>query len=454
MAATSQRQLRTLPAGRTGTAGRSLLLLVALSQCLGATGGKLFMQARSPSPSPQGSSAGVVQLLDMQQASGDASTGGPAAGSASATSFGPNGCVGLSKSSLGTCVIKVACGKQDVSKVDFSFVCLGKSAATKQHSYGVGGFDADEVFDSGVPCDSCTTVAYAQLSGGKLVHNEVLESSEEGAPADAAAALAKAPSPSDERALNSGEPDAHDDDLQGLAKAPSPGKRQFKGVVEDLLPNSTVKKEGDDAAFFGPSACISTYLSKTNTCIIQTRCRGVDLSNFAVGVTCLDKTGDYTRYLFGKNGFEAEEIFDTTLPCQACIGVGDQPSYQLSGLVPKTMVEDLSSLKSELSALRKEVTMMKNGNDAKEQKGPASGKLAPAPSPASRPAATAPSPSRMSNASEAANATDGAGANATKATAKKASQLLDASSALASGDAAEPKPTTVRDLLRRLVKEH
>uniref|UniRef100_A0A7S1S373 Uncharacterized protein n=1 Tax=Alexandrium catenella TaxID=2925 RepID=A0A7S1S373_ALECA len=443
MAAFSQAQSRFPSSGRAGmTRGSLMMLAAALSQPAGVAAGGNFMEMR-----PQQNPEVVAHLLDMREAFPKAPDNGTFAdGPAHPTHFGPDGCVGLLKSNLGTCVIRADCGKADVSKVDFSFVCLSKEAVTKQHSYGVGGFDADEVFDSGVPCDGCSTVAYAQLTGGKLVHNEVLKAG--GGADDSAAAKRTLTSVeggnrSDDRADQTGTDDQHGQKSGGgQHDGQTGGQKQFrgKGVTEDRMSTPAITRMSQEAAFFGPSACIATYLSQTGTCIIQTRCRGVDLSSFAVGVTCLDKTGDYTRYLFGKNGFDDEEIFDTTLPCKACVGVGEQPSYQLSGLVPKAIVQDLSSLKSELSSLRREVTQLKTISKSKDKKNA----LRPASSPA-------PAPSQADDSDDGGNTTNTKPAKSAGKDAKAGQQLLDASSD--TGDAAGSGKLTVRDLLRRLVKQ-
>jgi len=361
---------------RAGSSWAALSLLLAISGHLGAASASSTRRLRSRMPS---------QLLAMRKVT---------QAKPSATAFGPNNCVRLSKSSLGTCVITLTCGAADVSQVDFSFVCINRNAALKkaQHSYGTGGFNADEVFDSGVACDSCTTVEYARLTGGSPVHNELLT----------------APSPSHES----------------------------KGVFEGLVPTTTLAPQRDESAFFGPQACISTYLSRGGTCMIQTRCRHVDLSNFAVGITCLDKTGDYTRYIFGKNGFGEEELFDTTLPCHACLGVGDQPSYQLSGLVPKTIVEDLGSLRAELASLKSEVATLKGSGSGSTN----------ATSKERRESGTS-----TDSSSSTANATSnesGTSTNSSNSTANKVGKQLLATSA---GNV-ESKPLSVRDLLRRLAR--
>jgi len=139
---------------------------------------------------------------------------------------------------------------------------------------------------------------------------------------------------------------------RGLAKAPAPTGGLAKAPAPDM-PNT------QQVAFFGPKSCVATYLSESGSCLIQTRCAGIDISEFGVGVTCVDRAGDYTRYVFGKGGFQDEEIFDTTLRCSICAGVGDAPAYQLRGVLPKTVIQDVSSLKAEVKLLRSEVATLR-----------------------------------------------------------------------------------------------
>lgn len=67
--------------------------------------------------------------------------------------FGPKKCVTISRSSQGSCVLTTNCEGADTSKTEFAFDCIGKHVV--RHSFGVGGFDADEEFDTDVKCDRC-----------------------------------------------------------------------------------------------------------------------------------------------------------------------------------------------------------------------------------------------------------------------------------------------------------
>jgi len=74
-----------------------------------------------------------------------------------AVRFGPADCVSLELSGSGTCVITTDCQGQDTSNVEFAFDCEGAEGdAVMRHSFGRGGFDANEQFDTEVRCSRCS----------------------------------------------------------------------------------------------------------------------------------------------------------------------------------------------------------------------------------------------------------------------------------------------------------
>lgn len=238
--------------------------------------------------------------------------------------LGPDGCVSLSRSAEGTCIISTDCSA-NTSDTEFAFVCFNPGSAVPHalHSFGRGGFAPREAFDTGVRCGSCASVEYALSADGPLLKG----------------ALA---APSDQPSLPYEEP-----------------------LGSDVAGNASTGALGAAArrvqtAFYGPSSCVATFLSPRGTCMIETKCSSVPgLADFTVGLTCLDETGDYTRYLFGKGSFQPEEVFDSTLRCQACLGVGDEPVQQLRSMVPKLLVQDVASLRDEVRTLRREVTLLR-----------------------------------------------------------------------------------------------
>jgi len=90
--------------------------------------------------------------------------------------FGPQGCVQLSRSEGGSCVITTNCDGSDLSTTDFGFDCANKKAITR-HSFGTGGFEAFEEFDSHIMCDKCENVLSVRIPAPKVhkkMHPEVV----------------------------------------------------------------------------------------------------------------------------------------------------------------------------------------------------------------------------------------------------------------------------------------
>jgi hypothetical protein len=218
-----------------------------------------------------------------------------------AKSFGPDNCVSLTRSELtGTCVIRAECVGKSISDVEFAFVCTNPDAPVPLalHSYGQGGFLPDETYDSGVECASCSVHEKAKkATGTQLLH-------------------------------------ASDED-----------SKEHQALVTTT----------GQVAKFGPGECVSAFRSDAGTCMIQTRCTGQSLSGYDVGVTCVDDTGDYTRYSFGNDAFLSEETFNTRIPCSECLGTGDEAHWsgkQRHALVPKAFVDDLNTVRSELRSIK------------------------------------------------------------------------------------------------------
>eukprot|EP00927_Polykrikos_kofoidii_P065262 TRINITY_DN61041_c0_g1_i1.p1 TRINITY_DN61041_c0_g1~~TRINITY_DN61041_c0_g1_i1.p1 ORF type:complete len:544 (-),score=92.90 TRINITY_DN61041_c0_g1_i1:69-1700(-) len=254
---------------------------------------------------------------------------------ATSTVFGPNNCVSLTKSQTQTCVISTDCSAESIPQVSFAFVCIngtGETLRRNLHSYGMGGFEPQEKFDSGVTCDSCMTVdsAFAAVKQSRSDADASVAVLEQ------AAAIPKKAAPSPK-----GSPSTPKSAPRSLASSPA----LSTGAM----------------AMYGPSACISTYLSTGGTCLIQTRCQQQEISDFNVGVTCVDSTGDFTRYLFGKSAFIAEEIFDTRLRCAECLGIGSKPRFQRSAVLPKALVQEVSALHIEVKNLRDRVQSGSSG---------------------------------------------------------------------------------------------
>lgn len=234
-----------------------------------------------------------------------------------ATAFGPDGCVSLSSTKDGTCEITTNCKGRDLSDTEFAFVCINPSNAQPYtlHTYGKGGFNVEESFDTGIECDRCATVTSAFAKHGPL----------------ASSARSKA----DEDLLKDSNPEP-----------PPPEPTTTTTTTTEL-----------ETAYFGPDGCFATWLSNQGTCIVRTKCKGKDISKFNPGLTCTDKAGGYTRYYLGLNTFEDEETFDSTLKCEACVGVGDDSGKQVTGLLPKNMLQEFGILEQAVSQLKRKADL-------------------------------------------------------------------------------------------------
>mmetsp|Transcript_144873 Transcript_144873/g.255357 ORF Transcript_144873/g.255357 Transcript_144873/m.255357 type:complete len:422 (-) Transcript_144873:72-1337(-) len=257
--------------------------------------------------------------------------------------FGPDDCISLFRSSVGTCILKTDCPiATNISGVEFAFVCSNPNDAMPHalHSFGRGGFEANELFDTGVKCKSCLSVETAYKTGGPLMRN----------------ALAALP--------------------QGrLAARSTPGAHLPGALAEDGTTPRVAADidtvEPEEVTHFGPKACVSTFQAPTGTCLIRTRCKDVDLSGFNIGVTCLDNSGGYTRYLFGKEVFQPVETFDTQLQCFKCLGVGAESSiFAAHTALPKQLMEDVGSLKMDVENLEERVRLLADSTQAKAPTGP------------------------------------------------------------------------------------
>lgn len=77
--------------------------------------------------------------------------------------FGPGNCILLSRTVAGSCMITTSCQGQDTSKTEFAFNCVSEQGASQIHSFGFGGFEDNEEFDTEVRCARCE----GQMSGGE-----------------------------------------------------------------------------------------------------------------------------------------------------------------------------------------------------------------------------------------------------------------------------------------------
>merc|ERR1711904_58718 len=56
----------------------------------------------------------------------------------------------------GSCVLSTNCDGLDLSAFEFAFDCKAPDGVVQRHSFGFGGFDAQEEFDTSVKCSTCS----------------------------------------------------------------------------------------------------------------------------------------------------------------------------------------------------------------------------------------------------------------------------------------------------------
>merc|ERR1712224_126006 len=104
----------------------------------------------------------------------------------------------------------------------------------------------------------------------------------------------------------------------------------------------------EDALKYGPNSCISIFKTgDSDHCIIQTQCKGQDVSKYMFGLLCDSKKEGMVRHLFGEGSFAAEETFDTLIPCDKCLAMDAPPDTDLS--------EEVKSLKQEVKDIKEGV---------------------------------------------------------------------------------------------------
>jgi len=142
----------------------------------------------------------------------------------------------------------------------------------------------------------------------------------------------------------------------------------------------------DEVVKYGPDSCVSTYRSPEGHCVVATKCAESDISNYEFGLVCVDKVGRPVRHLFGKGSFDPEEVFDTVIPCDQCLGLEDIP--------------DSLMLNNEVIGLSKEIKELKGmmGNITGSVARLNAEVFAPAPAAAPAPAPTAAGPATAEEA--------------------------------------------------------
>lgn len=86
---------------------------------------------------------------------------------------------------------------------------------------------------------------------------------------------------------------------------------------------------------YGPERCVSLARSAQGTCVLTTKCAGVDTSAFEFSFLCVDDKGTEVKHTFGDGGFLSEEDYDTEVSCAECAA----PDGQVAAKTPEKTPE-------------------------------------------------------------------------------------------------------------------
>lgn len=258
-----------------------------------------------------------------------------------AEKFGPEHCVSVSRNAeTGTCVLETNCGKLNLDNVEFAFTCK-RPGVTQKHSFGKGGFDAAERFDTSVQCDVCGLPAEVTLSLKKASHHEFLKPMQ-----------------------------VSDDEADTTAT------NTTNTTATDTATTTTATTTFATVSY-GPQNCIETWLKpdsasgnananvtdgEAGVCYVRTKCSTIDTTVFQeypIGVIASDKDGVPVRHLFGANSFDKSEEFNTLIRATACYGM-DQTAEAI------TLENEIKALSRVVYGVKKDVAMLKGDVNASE----------------------------------------------------------------------------------------
>jgi len=272
--------------------------------------------------------------------------------------FGPQNCVSLTRSADGgSCVISTDCEGADLSTTEFSFDCIRQGGEIVRHSFGTGGFDPSEEFDTQVKCKSCETTSPADVVMKEAIQAPVKTAQLKKAKEEVHQTV-PAPVVFTVRARNSN---------KAASQGASAGTAQVSAQADakaSFWPfsgsSATASSSEPEVVKYGPNGCVSTWRSSEGHCIIRTNCAkgGESFSKYEFGLVCVDKVGSPVRHLFGRDSFDAEETFDTLIKCDKCLGLEDIPdAVALNGEVV-TLSKDISNLKDVMKNISINVQML------------------------------------------------------------------------------------------------
>mmetsp|Transcript_15014 Transcript_15014/g.33012 ORF Transcript_15014/g.33012 Transcript_15014/m.33012 type:complete len:366 (+) Transcript_15014:117-1214(+) len=278
--------------------------------------------------------------------------------------FGPSNCVSVQRSEGGTCVLSTDCPSvQLINNFEFAFLCTTPDHRVQKHSFGVGGFDVQETFDTQVACTSCRAPGVASFMRRNAPAGAVsaVRTGRREVQPDAAATTA-APAPAPAPAADQVDPPAATTTVTTttVATTTAPEVDEAPASTTTVRPVNAEKGKPAEASVYGPKHCVTTYRSPAGTCIMETRCNGVDITNYDFGLTCVDSRGESTRHLFGKNSFDQFETFDTLISCDMCLGLDTDTAVEADAknATPAVASGNTAALEAKVEKLESEVVTL------------------------------------------------------------------------------------------------
>lgn len=323
------------------------------------------------------------------------------------TRFGPSGCVHVTKSPKGSCVISTHCVGLDTSHVEFAFNCVQRSGTTRRHTYGTGGFEPTEEFDSEEKCAQCEISLpigqHVTPPGPKHGAMAAFAVPQHAAVAGQQRSL-KRPSAVSGHTLPGGMPvppcgiinkrlqkhlevpakskaimghhHTHEETYR-LERPAAPNTRKhhirlrakqhraashkadpvgtwWKGLWTSDDAHQSEQKIQSGVVKYGPKNCVSTWRNAKGDCVVQTMCAGVNTSDYDFGLLCVDKAGATVRHLFGERSFGPQEKFNTLIPCSKCLSHDKVHPSELAPHRERPSTEPTSQLGA-VAALSKDV---------------------------------------------------------------------------------------------------
>lgn len=244
--------------------------------------------------------------------------------------------------------------------MDFAFDCWSANGDIFRHSYGRGGFDEHEEFDTKVQCAQChppatdapkpmpkhvaakawqRTVSFAKSKASQHPLADIVAKVAQAAPvARVAAALAGTE--------------------ENFTRSHAP---PISGGMGDLA-SSKEATAGPATSRYGPKDCVSTWRNTDGHCVVRTACQAVDIASYEMGLVCIDAKGIKTRHVFGRGSFDVAETFDTLAECSECIGLDDQRAVafrvQRKQWQQSEEASEVATLSEEVKTLTKGMTSM------------------------------------------------------------------------------------------------